>query len=55
MFSGMSCLQFCKISADQKESITCSEVPIVLLVWDALELVKNKDLNTLFGQSGVYQ
>ena len=49
MFSGMSCLQFCKNSADQKEGITCSEMTIVLLVSDASELVKNKDLNIPFG------
>ena len=29
MIWGISCLQFCKKSADHKEGNTCSEVPII--------------------------
>ena len=32
MIWGISCLQFCKKSADHKEGNTCSEVPITILI-----------------------
>ena len=31
MIWGISCLQFCKKSADHKEGNTCSEVPILVI------------------------
>ena len=56
MIWGISCLQFCKKSADHKEGNTCSEVPIEVyvpayfsqIVWSALMVKWSNNLYLLW-------